>query len=193
MAEGYDGRKVILQAAEGLIIRQGYHGLSMREIAEAVGVSKAALYYYFKDKEELFLALLDNCLDENEKLLEQAQVQAHDCRGRIKIFVRGILSQPPGQRALIRLASQEMGLLSPPARQALYARYHSKFIDRLRAILQEGIESGELRPFDSSMMAWALLGMLYPYFYPAHSRDAPPPESVLDGLLEIYFQGVSQR
>jgi AcrR family transcriptional regulator len=49
--ERRDLRAEILAAARGLFIQQGYHGLAMRQIAEAVGVSKPALYYHFRDKE----------------------------------------------------------------------------------------------------------------------------------------------
>ena len=45
-------RQEILAQARHLFLEQGYHGLAMRSIAEAVGVTKAALYYHFKDKEE---------------------------------------------------------------------------------------------------------------------------------------------
>ncbi|MBK9209973.1 MAG: helix-turn-helix transcriptional regulator [Anaerolineales bacterium] len=53
-------REQILDTAKSLFMQQGYHGLAMRQISEAVGVSKAALYYHFKDKEELFLAMAGN-------------------------------------------------------------------------------------------------------------------------------------
>jgi DNA-binding transcriptional regulator YbjK len=53
-----DLRQQILSTAKILFIQQGYHGLSMRQIAEALGVSKAALYYYFRDKEELLIFTL---------------------------------------------------------------------------------------------------------------------------------------
>ena len=63
-------REQILVAAKRLFIEQGYHGLAMRQISEAVGVSKAALYYHFKDKEELFLAILSSNLDEIEQAID---------------------------------------------------------------------------------------------------------------------------
>ena len=62
--EGRDLHNEILEAARGLFIAQGYRGLSMREIASVLGVSKPALYYHFKDKEELFLAILTAYLEE---------------------------------------------------------------------------------------------------------------------------------
>ena len=49
-----DTRERILDAALDLFIEQGYDKTSLREIAERVGVTKAALYYHFESKEEIF-------------------------------------------------------------------------------------------------------------------------------------------
>ena len=53
-----DTRERILQTALDLFIEQGYDKASLREIAERVGVTKAALYYHFASKEEIFRTLL---------------------------------------------------------------------------------------------------------------------------------------
>ena len=57
-----DTRQKILDVALDLFISQGYDKVSLREIAEQVGVTKAALYYHFASKEELFKTLIDPVL-----------------------------------------------------------------------------------------------------------------------------------
>ena len=163
----------------------------MRQIAEALGVSKAALYYHFRDKEELLLAILDSFLDEMESALQQIRQEQVGARRQIHALVELIFSQPADQRAVIRLSSQEMAQLSLPARQAFDWAYHRKFLDPIQLILQEGIQSGELRPVDPTVATWALLGMMYPYFYPAHSSDLLPPVEVAERLVQIFLDGVA--
>lgn len=187
-----DLRQQILSTAKILFIQQGYHGMSMRQIAEALGVSKAALYYHFHDKEELLLAILDSFLDEMETALERIRQEQIGAWRQIHALVELILFQPADQRAVIRLSSQEMDQLSLPARQAFDRAYHRKFIDPIRLILQEGIQSGELRPVDPAVATWALLGMMYPYFYPAHSSDLLPPAEVAERLANIFLDGVAR-
>ena len=165
----------------------------MREIAEAVGVSKAALYYHFKDKEELLLAILDAYLDELEALIEKILDQGGSSQTQIRTFVKSVLSQPAEQRSVIRLSSQEMAQLSEPARQAFSKSYHQKFIDKVMEIIRTGIEKGEIRPLDASVTAWALLGMMYPYFYPSHSKDVPPAVDVGEQIVSIFWNGVSNQ
>jgi AcrR family transcriptional regulator len=52
-----DTRERILEVALDLFIAQGYDGTSLRQIAEEIPISKAALYYYFKSKPDVLLAL----------------------------------------------------------------------------------------------------------------------------------------
>lgn len=54
-----DTRSQILQVATELFTEQGYEATSLREIAERLGVTKAALYYHFKSKDDLLVAILE--------------------------------------------------------------------------------------------------------------------------------------
>ena len=54
------GKDKILDIAEGLFTEQGYKSVSIRDIAQACGVTNAALYYHFENKEALFAEVLEN-------------------------------------------------------------------------------------------------------------------------------------
>ncbi len=54
-----DTRNRILAVASELFIEQGYDATSLREIADRLGFTKAALYYHFQSKDEIFIALLE--------------------------------------------------------------------------------------------------------------------------------------
>ena len=71
MAETADSRAAILDAAKLLFMQEGFRGISMRQIAEAVGVTKAALYYHFKDKEELFVAIVEEYLVATSTMIDE--------------------------------------------------------------------------------------------------------------------------
>ena len=186
-------REQILSAAQRLFIQHGYHGLAMREISEAVGVSKAALYYHFKDKEELFLAILKAYLDEVESAIDGIIVQPVTCSEKIGFFVEYILEQPAEQRAITRLASQEISQVSVESRKAFNQLYHEKFIDKLMLILQTGIERGEFRPIKPEVATWALMGIMYPYFYPTQTGNAPLSVETIREIVAIYINGISQN
>ena len=185
-------REKILLTAKSLFIQQGYHGLAMRQISEAVGVSKAALYYHFKDKEELFLAILDIYLNEIESAIDDIQSKRLSSSEQLRMFVEYILSQPAEQRAVMRLGSQEMAQLSASSRKSFGKVYREKFIGKLIAIFQAGIKSGELKSLNAEVATWALLGIMYPYFYPAHTGDKPVAANVIDEIVTIFLMGIEK-
>jgi AcrR family transcriptional regulator len=184
-------RDQILTSAALLFIEHGYCGLSMRQIAEAVGVTKAALYYHFEDKEDLFLAILETYLERVEALIVDIQQDAHACQDRIRLLIKRILNQPVDQRAIIRLASQEMIHLSADSRKSFGDIYHARFIHRIETMLDAGILAGELRVVDPKVATWSLLGMMYPYFYPVHSADVSLSDDAIEQLVSIFLKGVT--
>ena len=191
VAEATSMREKILDSATRLFVARGYNGISMREIAEANGVSKAALYYHFKDKEALLLAILQDYLLEMDVLLDASQARAETARGQLHEVVKMIFSQPVERRANIRLGSQEISNLSPQDQAAFGHLYHEKFIGKLAELLQRGMERGEFRPMDPMVTTWLLLGMMYPFFYPAQERSAAPVEQTTALLLDVFLNGVA--
>jgi AcrR family transcriptional regulator len=189
-------RAQILAVARVLFIREGYHGLALRQVSEQLGVTKAALYYHFKDKEALFMAILESNLDAMESLLDGILAEGGTCGEQIRKFVLRVMAQPAEERAIIRLGVQEIGQVSPQARQAFGRIYRQKFVGKVESILQRGIASGEFRRVDVESAVHTLLlpmVMLCTHKHALgactqHSIDAPKfiadhVELVLSGLL----------
>ncbi|MDZ7820387.1 MAG: helix-turn-helix domain-containing protein [Candidatus Marinimicrobia bacterium] len=80
----------ILEAAIRIFSEKGYKGTSMREIAEAMHMTKAALYYHFPGKEELFIAVLKHALDHVVCGLEELAVSERSFWEKLEILVRGM-------------------------------------------------------------------------------------------------------
>jgi AcrR family transcriptional regulator len=70
-----DTRVKIRSVALDLFAEQGYEKTSLREIAERLGVTKAALYYHFKSKEDIVVSLFDDLLSEVDELIAWVQEQ----------------------------------------------------------------------------------------------------------------------
>jgi AcrR family transcriptional regulator len=190
-------RERILEQAALLFVDHGYHGLSMREIAEAVGVSKAGLYYHFADKEQLFVAVLNRCMDILEAALDAALPTQGSSQIGISEAIRGVLyaifTQPPEQRALMRLASSELGHLSTEAREQFGKRYYRQFIGRIEATIRQGIALGELRAIEPHTATWILLGMAYPFFTPASMRTKINIEQTIDTIVMVFLEGTRKE
>ena len=182
----------IIEEATRLFVASGYTSISMREIAEAVGVSKAGLYYHFKDKEALFLAILTANLDHLGSLIQTARQQGATSREQVSGMLHSIFDQAPNQRAIIRLANQEMAHLSLESRAEFGRAYQSKFIHPVEEILRGGVERGELKPVNVQLATWILLGMAYPFLYPAHEHELGGVREAMDLMVTTFFDGLGK-
>ena len=149
----------LLQTATRLFKEKGYANTSMQDLADALGVQKASLYYYIESKEELLRRLLEHAFT-----LVGAQID--------EIYAADLPPLEKLRRALKNHAITLMDNLNlvsvymdeyrnlPPRRlkQVLAVRKH--YEQTLMQILQEGIASGEFRPVNIEMTVYGLLGML---------------------------------
>ena len=65
-------KKKIVEAAYGYFLQKGYHGTTMNEIAESLGVTKPALYHFFPGKEDLYAAVAERGREELAAILERS-------------------------------------------------------------------------------------------------------------------------
>lgn len=108
----------LLQTAAKVFYVQGFHGTKMDHVAKEAGVSKGVLYFYFKNKEDLFMALVHysiQCVHENTMLLLRA-IKDREAFDQIQIFLsfyfRMIEEQPEIQNPIT-----EYIRMSHPSRQ----------------------------------------------------------------------------
>lgn len=186
-------RDRIIEQATRLFVSRGYHAMSMREIAEAVGVTKAALYYHFSDKEALFVAVLTASLDRLEAILQTARATGRTAREQVREMLNGIFAQSPDQRAIVRVARQEMAALSQETLEQFGRLYYAKFVGQVEAILADGVARRELRQLDPRQATWLLMGMVYPLLDTAPNLAAGAEESALALALTVFFDGVGRK
>jgi AcrR family transcriptional regulator len=88
MRENTDTRRRIQEVALDLFAERGYEATSLREIAEVLGVTKAALYYHFKTKEDIVTSLTQDRAASIQALIDWAKEQPHTAETRAEILRR---------------------------------------------------------------------------------------------------------
>lgn len=83
-----DTRSRIQQVAVELFTQHGYEGTSLREIAERIDVTKAALYYHFKSKEDIVVSLMEDYSKQMDALIEWGRAQPRCARTRRELLSR---------------------------------------------------------------------------------------------------------
>lgn len=88
-------RARILAAADRLFYENGFEHTSFTAIAEAVRISRGNFYYYFRTKDEILGAVIEERLAQTRQMLRDWESQAPDPAGRIRQFVRIVLVNGP--------------------------------------------------------------------------------------------------
>ncbi|PNY80039.1 TetR/AcrR family transcriptional regulator [Deinococcus koreensis] len=177
----------IQQEAARLFVQSGYHGVSMREVAQAVGVTKPALYHHYADKEALFLSMLDGALAGLARLVEEASAQS-GLRAQLETLVRELLASAPEQRVGLQLAS-ELRHVSPARRAAFEQAYRRVWMGGLSALFEQAAARGELRQdLPPALLTRAFLALTYPLVTGVPPAD---PQGTAHALLAVYLDGAT--
>lgn len=84
-------KDIIMDTARDLFVKNGYQHVSMRQIAKELGCSHGSIYYHFKNKAELFYALVANHFDLLEHRLDEILNRKIDNRDKIKEILLGFI------------------------------------------------------------------------------------------------------
>ncbi len=185
-------RGEILEHASRLFAEQGYRATSVREVVEACGCTKPALYYHFANKEALYV----ECLDVNaqrilalEAALEPGRPVPERLRCGLGLFFEHVAKHATGMRLLMRAE------LRPEPGQPSYdfEAMRTHHLGRIQELLAEGVQRGELRQdLDLDDAAFALKGMVDQRLQ-MWLHGVPFPADVADRILAIFLNGVIHR
>lgn len=104
-----DTRSRLLATALGLFTEHGVEGTSLQMIADALGVTKAAVYYHFRTKSEITEAVAEPALRELETILDEAE-KMRGRAARIDHVLTGFVDLVVGHRTLVALFSSDPGV-----------------------------------------------------------------------------------
>jgi AcrR family transcriptional regulator len=138
-----DTRDRILQVALDLFVEQGYDKTSLREVAERVGVTKAALYYHFASKEEILRTLLRPAFTALGDLggLMQEKPSLESWATGLAAMVEWVLPQ----RKLFELIENNQSTLHTMVHDADHVEAHLALHERITAILSDNTTPLEVR------------------------------------------------
>jgi TetR/AcrR family transcriptional regulator len=166
-------RQTILQAALVEFSQNGLAGARMDAIAAAAGVNKALLYYYFRDKDALYGAVLDSFFAPLCQRIMAVCELPGSAGERFLAYAKehfdSIAKSPHYPRIFIgELMTAGRGGYSHFDR--IVENYMMPIGLRVRALVQEGIDSGEFRAVDASHFVPSAIGSIVHYFLTAPLR-----------------------
>lgn len=195
-----DTRAEILVAARRVFARKGIDGTSVREVAEAAKVNNAMIYYYFKDKEDLYRSVLSNSFSPLAAIWDDKVFQGTaSVKMKIKKYVEGYIRFQQVNDDLRRIMAMEFAG-SGGNIAWICKRHFSDNYKRLAAILNEGVKSGEMRKVNPSLAIASLFGIIIhnfimePLAMHVHGKHVKlSPKKFGAFVTDLFFNGFEKK
>ncbi len=189
------GREKILEVSEKLFTEHGYRAVSIRDIANACNVTNAALYYHFKNKDDLFEKVLERHGERlKEKMLNAADMaDTNQAKVMAMLVVYADLIDKRHSSGL-SMRHKTSGLSHEKLRKQR-GHFMQSMLMPLEQSIQSAIDAGELKPVPKDTSAASiLLGMLHGLHQ--HRRmcfDSKISHEQIRFVVDIFWKGLGNE
>ena len=181
-------RRQLLGAAQEVFVAHGYHAAAMDEIAERAGVSKPVLYQHFPGKLELYLALLDESVDELVGIVREALSSTTDNKQRVPATFQAFFDFVSSSGEAFRLVFESDLSNEPAVRDRLDSTMRA-CADMISQFIREdaGLSNDE-----AHLLGMALVGMAQVSSrYWLSTGRAIPKDAAEQLLARLAWRGIS--
>jgi AcrR family transcriptional regulator len=148
----------IMAAATRLFAARGFAGTNLQDIAEATGLTRPALYHYFKSKESLLSRLVADVTESPAEELERILGRDASVRERLHDMAYAVALRQAANPERFRLLVRSEAEL-PEGLSEIYANGRRQVLKAFATVIEEGVRSGELRPVDARTSALGVIGL----------------------------------
>ena len=187
-------RDRLLAGAAELFTRKGYNGTTVREIVAGAGVTKPVLYYYFRNKEGIYLELIRGAFMKFDALLDASSREGGSATEKLLRFSDQVFSLFMENMEVARLMYSIY--YGPPQGAPFFDfdSYQLKFQEAIKRLVRKGIRQGEFQKGSAEDMMWAILGAVNV----AMEVQLCHPEMGIDRrrlrrILKFIFQGIASH
>lgn len=188
----------IVDAAGHLFLQRGYKAVSINDIIRAADVTKPTLYYYFVDKEELFVQMGLRVLAEMGERLSLAVETPGGFAERLTAVARVIMADRDTDMRMMRHEMFEH--LGPSNRRRLATAFFTRLYNPIAALMERGLADGELSRYSPTQLAQMFLGMAESFQESmSGSQDSHPHEGgeifaplTPEMMVDMFLHGASR-
>jgi AcrR family transcriptional regulator len=151
-------RHRLLKAAATCFNQKGYSGTSLKDVAQHLGLTDAALYYYVRNKEELVYQCYLRGAELGREAMDRARAEGADGFDQAFLYIRYHVEIMVGERGPVAIMSEIPSLREKHREEILQiSRKHSSEFEK---IIQQGIEDGSIGSCDVRMTGNAIMGAI---------------------------------
>jgi TetR/AcrR family transcriptional regulator len=186
-------RRLMVDAALELFSEKGYHNVSMHQIAERAEFAIGTLYKFFRNKEDIYRALV---MEKSTEIFGELSAPLSSDGDTLAVLEKYLANRA---RIVIEIApllrlhmaiAQGLSFNINAEVEKEHRRFHDRHIAKLAAVMKEGIRTKVLREADPHALAVALDGLARSFFI-CSSKDPKqyPNETIAPTVLDLFLNG----
>lgn len=183
-------REAIVDAAVDLFARKGYHGTTVRDIAEGSGMLSGSLYAHISTKEDLLFEIVQRAAEQFMAAVAPIVGGPGSASSKLRRAMAAHVQVVSADMAACTVFHHEWRALSPD-RQVAAAALRDSYESLLAEIIAQGVASGEFGPIDQKFARILVLSAVN-WLYTWYRTDGPlGSEAVADKLADLILAGIS--
>lgn len=184
-------RERVLNIAERLFTERGYRAVTLRDIADTLGMRPASLYNHAPGgKEQLFVEVTERGLDRHRTGLEQAIRRADpNLRAQLRAAARWLLSQPPLN--LSRMLRSDMPAIDPEQAAHLTQAAYQALLAPIEQAVREAYQRGDIRAINGLLVARTFIATIES-LHDLPRYDPTPVEVLADDVIDMWLDGLNR-
>jgi AcrR family transcriptional regulator len=186
-----DKRLAILRIAAQLFAQNGYEATSLDMIADQIGMHKATLYHYIKNKEEVLYFCLVKSFENLDEVVEKVRDRSEPPLQRLRYFAQSLAH---AQNSDFGRCLVVVGLRPLTTEASLDIRRFQRRLDTtVRDLITEGIAAGDIKPCVPALLSAMLFGMLnwVPQWYQEDGKYSI--DEVVETFMNMLIQGIAAK
>lgn len=186
-------KEIVLKVAQDIFAQYGLSKTTIDDIAKAAGVGKSSIYYYFKNKDDIFRAVIETQVEKVQKRIKTAIDAAKIPQDKLKAFVITRMKAFRDVAHIYNHVFKDEYLQHYAYVQKIRKDYDRLEVDLVNKILSDGINSGDFKIQHPDLASFVIMvgikGLEYEW---ATTTDEEKMVQDTEKLFEILFHGIEK-
>ena len=154
-------KEQIVRATVECITKHGYHNFSMQDVARTAGVSKGIIHYYFLNKDELMMCVLDKVAGDIERILSQEMDTSSDPWRKMEIFIEVCFDIVKTTKEYYQVNMDFWTQINQKNEiRSVIATHYAKFRETATKVIKDGVDKGSFRKVDAPSFASYVIAVI---------------------------------
>ncbi len=188
------GRKEeLLQKISELFAKEGYEKTSIRDIAAHLGMTNAGLYYYFKNKQQMLIDIMNRGLDDALAGMRKELPKMKSAEERIEFIVRAQIRFYANNKSQTKASIHEMGTRLDVKHAKAMDKKQQEYVGFIRQAVEQIIRENPYITIAPAVATYSLLGLLNWLVHWYDPEGEVSPDELVSSITHIFLTGLKGK